>query len=72
MRNLNEPDSWLLLILDTCGSAPGAWKVYRSFNEPPPNFGVIAAGGGAAFVGHLAADLELVLGGLAAAIGWTR
>ena len=36
MRNLNEPDSWLLLILDTCGSAPGAWKVYRSFNERRP------------------------------------
>ena len=62
-RDLNEPDSWLLLILDTCGSASGAWKVYSSFKKPPPNVGVIAAGGGAAFVGHLAADLELVLRG---------
>jgi hypothetical protein len=62
-RDINEPDSWLLLILDTCGSASGAWELYSSFNKPPPNVGVIAAAEGAAFVGHLAADLELVLAG---------
>jgi hypothetical protein len=55
-------DSWVLLLLDTCGSGPGAWQLYRTFDQAPRNVGVIAAAeDGAAFVGHIAGVLEELL-----------
>ena len=45
-------DGWVLLILDTCGSAEGSWDIYREFDRRPPNVGVIGTTrGGAAFAG---------------------
>jgi hypothetical protein len=64
-RNLDQhPREWVLLILDTCGSGPGAWQLWRSFDILPPNIGVIAtADEGAAYAGGFAAVLEQVLEG---------
>ncbi len=59
-------ERWLLLILDTCGSASGAWEVYRRFRQPPPNVAIIAGSEGADFAGRLADDLDLVLRGFTA------
>ncbi|WP_280396996.1 hypothetical protein [Nocardia carnea] len=64
-RIADGSDGWVLLILDTCGSGPGAWRLWRSFEDnPPANVGVIAAAAsGAANVGRLPGYLERVLHG---------
>jgi hypothetical protein len=55
-------NNWVLLILETCGSGPGAWQLYRTFAQDPYNVGVIAAADdGAAYVGHIASVLEFLL-----------
>lgn len=48
-------DNWVLVILDTCGSGPGAWELFSSFPRGPTNVGIIAAAReGAAYTGRLA------------------
>ncbi|MCA2215458.1 hypothetical protein [Jidongwangia harbinensis] len=42
MRAAGTGTDWVLLILDTCGSLGGAWKIWTSFRYPPRNVGVIA------------------------------
>jgi len=58
----DSENSWVLLILETCGSGPGAWQLYRSFAQEPRNVGIIAASKeGAAYVGRIADVLETLL-----------
>ncbi|MGY1969656.1 hypothetical protein ACW9HH_36005 [Nocardia gipuzkoensis] len=64
-RTHEESPGWVLLILDTCGSGEGAWRVWQSFpGNPPAGVGILAAADeGAAFVGKLAQHIEQVLHG---------
>lgn len=47
-----HPGDWVLLILDTCASGLGAWRIYKklatSGRLPPRNVGVIGTSNGAA------------------------
>jgi hypothetical protein len=57
-------DEWVLLLLDTCGSRGGAWKIWTSFRSPPRNVGVVATtDDGAAYSGAFPAVLAGVLDG---------
>jgi hypothetical protein len=51
-RTANASADWVLLILDTCGSRGGAWKIWTSFVYPPRNVGIVATtDDGAAYSG---------------------
>lgn len=64
-RGDNHPDSWTLLILDTCGSGAGAKQLWDTFTKAEPrNVGVIAAvDEGAAYAGRFPEMLERALNG---------
>jgi hypothetical protein len=55
-------DGWTLLILDTCGSAHGAEKIWEALHPKPERVGIIATSDdGAAFAGHFPTVLASVL-----------
>jgi hypothetical protein len=55
-------DSWVLVVLDTCGSGDGIREMWRTFEEEPENLALIAgADEGAAYVGRLAGTLQHLL-----------
>lgn len=63
LRDAIGMESWLLIVLDTCGSASGAWMIDRAFAVPPSNVVIVGGSDGAEFSGRLAADLDVVLEG---------
>jgi AAA ATPase domain len=65
-RRPDDDDSWVLVVLDTCGSGAGAWKIWHSFKPPelPRNLGIIGTTEeGAAFAGKFANIFAYVLNG---------
>lgn len=65
-RLLRDDDPWVLVMLDTCGSGEGAWKIWHSFEPPdlPRNLGIIGTTEeGAAFAGRFANIFTDVLDG---------
>src|SRR6476660_518164 len=64
-RGDDHPDSWTLLILDTCGSGAGAKELWDRFTRAEPrNVGVIATtDDGAAFAGRFPEQLRRALTG---------
>jgi hypothetical protein len=61
-RTANASADWVLLILDTCGSRGGAWKIWTSFVYPPRNVGIVATtDDGAAYSGAFPDVLASVL-----------
>jgi hypothetical protein len=60
----DDNDPWVLVVLDTCGSGEGAWKIWSSFKPPelPRNLGIIGTTEeGAAFAGRFATIFTEVL-----------
>jgi hypothetical protein len=60
-RRSEDPDAWVLVILDTCGSGSGAYRIHSSFSPPelPQNIGIIATtNDGAAFAGTFTTRLR--------------
>ncbi|MFI7545690.1 hypothetical protein [Actinoplanes sp. NPDC049599] len=61
-RTAAASTDWVLLILDTCGSRGGGWRIWTSFGYPPRNVGVIATtDDGAAYSGAFPDVFEEVL-----------
>ena len=61
-RVANDSQDWVLVILDTCGSGPGGWKLWTLFQSPPKNVGVVATtDDGAAYSGAFPRHLEAAL-----------
>ena len=61
-----DDECWVLVILDSCGSWSGAYRIWAKFEPPelPKNLGVIATtDDGAAFAGNFSAVLSRVMAG---------